>query len=455
MSTRAFHRSNRIARRAFALATALLLGLALGLPAPAATETRSSDIVLGETAEERGIDAAELPDVSAPRAIVVSQDGTTYYERDADTPVRIASITKVMTAIVALDNAELTDTITVDHAAATVGEASAHLLEGDTMTLETALTALIVASGNDAAMAIASSVGALIDPQSDNPYQTFIDAMNDKAAELGMTNSLFENPHGLDFNGWEGNLHSTARDVAIMFAYGMKNEAFRAIVSSTATSITVTAADGTQRSCALDVHNRILGQEGNIGGKTGTTYESLSCFVGAFSQETGGEIYTVVLGAADDTARFADTLALSNWYYGHIATVPLANTPVSSGDMPVIAQAACSDWTDKTVGVTLEDPTQTATVFSLAGALEQHIEVQSLGGSVERGQEVGTITFTQGDEVVAEATLVAAADQPGPSVFEWFMVQFDRLVRFFQGQAGEAETVVLNEAPDPLAYDAA
>ncbi len=132
-----------------------------------------TDIVCGVTAEERGLADAELPDIEAAQAIVMDPNGTVYFERDADTQTKIASITKVMTAIVALENADLSTTITVDHAAATVGESTAHLQEGDTLTLETALRALLIPSGNDAAMAIATTVGAIIDPASTDPYATF------------------------------------------------------------------------------------------------------------------------------------------------------------------------------------------------------------------------------------------------------------------------------------------
>ena len=89
-------------------------------------------------------------------------------------------------------------------------------------------------------MAIASSVGAIMDPDASDPYQVFIDAMNAKAAELGMADTLFTNPHGLDFDEWAQGQYSCARDVAVMCAQAMQNETFRAIVGAGDTSITVT-----------------------------------------------------------------------------------------------------------------------------------------------------------------------------------------------------------------------
>lgn len=154
-----------------------------------------------------------MPDIQAQNAIVVAQDGTVYYERDADTEVKIASITKIMTAIVTLENTSGSEELTVDNRAATVGESSAGLLEGDRLTVSDCLKALMIPSGNDAALALATYVGGKIDPASSDPYATFIEAMNSTAAELGMEHTVFENPHGLDFSGWEGDFHSTARDV--------------------------------------------------------------------------------------------------------------------------------------------------------------------------------------------------------------------------------------------------
>ena len=433
-----------------ALACALLLA---ATPGPALAQTSETDVVLGKTAQERKIDTAELPDIAAPHAIVVDADGTSYFERDADTPVKIASITKVMTAIVALEHSDPTDTVTVSHAAATVGESSANLKEGDTLTMEAALRGLLIPSGNDAAIAIAETVGRKLDQSTTDPVATFVKAMNEKATELGCKDTLFENPHGLDMGAWAGDMHSTARDVATMFAHAMKDETFRKIMDSQATDLTVTGADGAQRSVPQKMHNRLLGVDGNIGGKTGTTDDAGYCLVGGYTRDTGGEIYTVVLGADSDNQRFADTAALASWYYGHWAEVPLAHTDAKLGDEPIIAQAPASDWSNRTVAVTLADPAQTARVFSLAGKLEQQVNLDPLAGSIETGQEAGTLTYTQGGDEVASAKIVAAQSQAAPSPLEWMMVQVDRLARLVRGEPLTAETKVVNTAPDPLEYD--
>lgn len=439
------------------LAPLFVLVAALAAPVPAAFASRpDTDVIYGTEAGSGPFADEDRPDIACDAAIVVGADGTVYFERDADEELKIASITKVMTAIVALENADLDTTVTVDHAAATVGQSSADLKEGDTLPLSTALKALLMASGNDSAMAIATTVGAIIDPESSDPYQTFVDAMNDKATELGMDHTVFENPHGLDFDGWEGDFHSSARDVATMFSYAMQNDDFRAIEADDDNRITVTSADGADRSIKLIERNKILGRDGNIGGKTGGTYIALDCFVGAFSREAGGEVYTVTLGSDGEDQRWADTLALANWYYDHVVDYPLVTSSktAASGD-PLVARVAHADWSDKTVGVTAEDSAATVPVFSLAGDVDESVEAEPVHGSVRQGQEVGTLTLSQGGKEIASVKLVAAEDQDAPNPLEWVLVQLDRLVRFVTGEPGEAATQEYLETPAPTDLDAA
>lgn len=450
------HRPRKIHARVLISAAAIALTGALTAPA-AYAEVRDTDIICGSSYAEAARADENKPDIAAAAAIVVGQDGTTYFERDADAELKIASLTKVMTAVVALENAQPDDAIIVDKRAATVGQSTADLKEGDKLPLSEALKALMMPSGNDAAMAIATSVGALIDPQSDDPYQTFIEAMNAKAAELGMDHTVFANPHGLDFDGWEGDFHSSARDVATMFAHAMKNEAFRAIIADTDNHITVTGADGSERTIEIKQRNEILGQDGNIGGKTGGTYIALSNFVGAFNRDAGGEVYTVVLGSETSDTRWEDTRTLANWYYDHVVSYPVASSRTQAITMegtPLVGRVAHQDWTDKTVDVTLADPEQTVSLFSLAGDVEASLDMDQLQGDVKRDDPAGELVLTQGGQEVARAELVAAEDQSAPRGIDWFMVQFDRLVRTVLGEEATAQNRELISPVDPQDLDA-
>lgn len=444
------------ARAVSAVASAALALSVIWAPAPACATQLDTDIVLGTPESERQDPANDRPDISARNAIVVGQDGTVYFERAADDRVKIASITKIMTAIVAIENSSLEDTVTVDHAAATVGQSSANLREGDVLTMEEALRALLIPSGNDAAMAIAATVGAKLDPASTDFVGTFVQAMNDKAAELGMTNTKFTNPHGLDFDGWEGDMYSTARDVATMLAYAMQNETFRQVDGSDNDVITVNGADGTERSITMTRYNTLLGTEGNIGGKTGSTYEALDCFAGAWSRDLGGELYTVVLGCEGVDVRLQESLALANWYYNHTVAYPLITTDETASDgTPLVAAVPHADWTDKTVDITVADPDQTVTVFSLAGDIEQDLEFDTLSGDVEDGQSAGTLTLSQDGTEIASCELVTAESVDAPDPLSWILVQLDRLVRLVTGEPAGVEADIYTQALPATELDAA
>ena len=165
--------------------------------------------------------AAGAPSVSAKAAIVY--DGTygrVLYEKNANARMLIASTTKIMTALVALEQCDLNDTVKVTAEMANVEGSSMYLQAGETYTLRELLYGLILASGNDAATAIALHTAGSI--------QGFAERMNQKARELGLENTHFENPHGLD-----GAAHySTALDMARLMDYAMSRSDFAEIAGS-------------------------------------------------------------------------------------------------------------------------------------------------------------------------------------------------------------------------------
>ena len=234
------------AKRSAQFAAGLICAVALvaGAPTVAGAQVLTTDDICGKTADARGITAENLPDIEATNAVVMGKDGTVYYARSADDQVKIASITKVMTAILTVENCKMDEKITVSNAAATVGNSTAGLLEGDELTVEQALRGLMIPSGNDAAIALAEHVGKKIDPKTKDAVATFVKAMNERAKKLGCTGTVFENPHGLDFDEWAGDMHSTAHDVALMMQEAMKNDTFREVVASEDSWIEVTGAAG-------------------------------------------------------------------------------------------------------------------------------------------------------------------------------------------------------------------
>ena len=223
---------------------------------------------------------AEAAQLSATAAILMDADsGEVLYEKDAGRRMRIASTTKIMTALVALERARLTDTVTVtkDHM---VEGSSMYLKPGETVTVEELLYGLMLCSGNDAALALADCCGGL---------EAFVAAMNDKAAALGMTGTSFANPNGLD----DENHYSTARDMAVLAAYAAKDPTFRRICS------TRTATVGGR---TMTNHNKLLSQvEGCIGMKTGYTKAAGRTLVSC-AERQGRRLVAVTLCDGNDWA---------------------------------------------------------------------------------------------------------------------------------------------------------
>lgn len=437
---------------------AVLLSCFLFIPHIAHAEVRTSDIVMGTTLEASGISPSSAPSIEAEHAIVMDDDGIVYFERDADTRVHIASITKTMTAVVALDNADLDTTITISSQAAAIGESSAKLQAGDTLTLKEALKALMWPSGNDAAQGIAESVGALIltqqgkDPSdSDKALEAFVQAMNDTSEKLGMTNSTWVNPHGLDDGKYAGDFGSTARDVALLAKYAMSKDAIRSITSTDGGSVSVERG-GAHIALSLESTDQLLGSyEGVLGVKTGFTDAAGECFAGAV-QKNGTTLYSVVLDSTSEKQRFVDTTTLWDWVFQHRISLPLAHaeqtaTNKQGVEVPVVAHVALLAWTDKTVEATLEDPEAAVSVFDLAGNVSQSVTYHPPSGAVHAGDVVGSIDFYQNNEVIASENLVALQDVAEPDVITSLGIWWQRFLAGFEGKKLEASSVLDNELP--------
>lgn len=427
---------------------ACAVALVAGIPSVAGAQVLTTDNICGKAADARGIAAEDLPDIDASNAFVMGKNGTAYYARSADEQVKIASITKVMTAILAVENCKMDEKITVSNAAATVGNSTAGLLEGDELTVEQALRGLMIPSGNDAAIALAEHVGKKLDPKTKDAVATFVKAMNERAKKLGCTGTLFENPHGLDFDEWAGDMHSTAHDVALMMQEAMKDDTIREVMASKDPWIEVTGADGSDHSHSMETHNVLLDQDGNIGGKTGTTDDAGYCFASAYNRD-GDEIYTVVLNSSTTDQRFADTATLASWYYDHKVTVEIANTQKKTANgNPLMARVSQTDWTDKTIDATLADPTAQATVFSLAGEVTEKVSYDDLSGTVHVGDKVGSVTLKQDGTKIAVMDLVADEEGTGPNPIEWLLVKLDRLGRRIDNRPLTAESETVAKAPE-------
>lgn len=223
--------------------------------------------------------------VSAQSAIVIEQStGRVLYSKNSDTHLPMASTTKIMTAICAIENGNLEDEVPISAQAATTEGSSMYLQEGEKMNLKELLYGLMLSSGNDAAVAIAEYFGG---------NDSFVEMMNQKTKEVGALDTNFANPNGLP----DDSHYSTAHDMARITAYGLKNPEFAQIVSSKTYKV---QGEGKAYPRQLTNHNKLLNMcKGCIGVKTGFTKAAGRCLVSACERD-GMTLICVTLNAPDD-----------------------------------------------------------------------------------------------------------------------------------------------------------
>ena len=228
------------------------------------------------------------PSVSAQKAILMDQEtGRILYEKDAHTQSRIASITKIMTAILAVESGKLDQEVTVSANAAGTEGSSLYLKAGEKIKLEDLVYGLMLRSGNDGAVAIAEFVGGSLDG--------FVYMMNEKAKEIGMENTHFSNPHGLDDH--EGH-YSTAYDMAVLTRYSMGNDRYKEIAG---TKVHTAPNPDEKWDRKWKNKNRLLTElyKYSTGGKTGYTKLAKRTLVSTASKD-GENLIAVTLNGPDD-----------------------------------------------------------------------------------------------------------------------------------------------------------
>jgi len=335
--------------------------------------------------------AGESPAVSAQAAILLEcESGQVVYEKSSQTRLPMASTTKIMTALVAIESADLSMAVSIPTEAVGVEGSSVYLTAGETLTMEELLYAMMLESANDAAAAIACTIGGSID--------SFAALMNEKAAALGLKDTHFTNPHGLD----NPEHYTTAADLARLTAYALKNPTFAAIVSTYKKTIPLKDGEGTR---LLLNHNRMLKQwEDVIGVKTGFTKHSGRCLVSA-ARQNGVQMVAVTLNAPDD---WQDHRSLLNYGFSQYEAVTLA----LPGDFAV--ELPCVSAPD---GIITATNTEELTIVLPAGTEVTHVmESRRLHfPPIAAGDVVGCVRFFAGDQLLGELPLTACCDVTLPA----------------------------------------
>ena len=242
---------------------------------------------------------AEEMELNSRIALIYDRaSGRIMYEKNGNKQTPMASTTKIMTAIVVLENTNLKDTVTITSKAAGTGGSRLGLKKNDKITVNDLLYGLLLRSGNDAAVALAIHVGGSI--------EEFAQMMNDKAKEMGLTNSHFVVPHGLDNEGH----YTTAYELAKMADYALNIAKFKEIVSCKTATIYI---NGYEKN--INNTNQLLGSvSGVYGVKTGFTNGAGRCLVTA-CKRNDLDIITVIIGADTTKIRTTDTIKLIQYAY--------------------------------------------------------------------------------------------------------------------------------------------
>jgi len=398
-----------------ALIIALLVAvLSVASPVTAVSLESIGGISLAENSELVGA----APAVPMPAGVLRTSDGRTLWEREPHEERAMASITKIMTALVVLDNADLSASVAISPQAAAVKESGVDLVAGEHFTVQQLLEATLIPSANDAAYALAEHVAGSED--------AFVGLMNQKAAELGLERSAFTNPHGLDEPGH----YTCAGDIATLISVAMADPRFAEIVAKP--SITWTSGGVSK---VYESSNELLGEyEGMLGGKTGFTNQAgYSVVLEAERQGVG--LIAVVLGGTSEDDRFEQARTLLDWGFEHYAITEVASGETTAGLVPV------TDYLDRTVTAEVAEDALVP-VFDLDGEVTSRLDlVSEIDAPVKAGDRLGTLTVVQGTRLLAQVPVVAAADVPEPDTWDSVGIWFTRVWRTMFGGELQATPV--------------
>lgn len=258
------------------------------------------DVALQGFSNDSQIQSAGLFDVSGQKVLYG------YHLHDRIYP---ASITKIMTALLALENGNLDDKVTIsstaDSSNFSVYAQVCGLKAGEVWTLDSLLNALMIYSGNDAALAVAEHIGGSVD--------AFVEMMNERAKELFAVNTNFMNPHGLHNDSH----YTTAYDLYLIFNECIKDERFIKIIDQDSCSLTVTSANGAEKTVTFKATNLYANGTAAkpenvtlIGGKTGTTDDYRRCLILLSRDEETHPFISVIIGATDKTVLYRDMTSI-------------------------------------------------------------------------------------------------------------------------------------------------
>ena len=339
--------------------------------------------------------SASTPPPVQARAVLVAdgRTGDVLYARNADRQMAMASITKLMTVLMTLENARPRDVVTVAPRAVGQGGSSIFLSPGEQLSVRDLLAASLIQSANDAAFALAAHVG-------DGSVRRFVGLMNEEAAELGLEDTHFVRPDGLDVPGH----YSTAEDVLALARLAMRRPLVRRLVR------TKTMQIAGNRS--LKNWNDLLWTFPEvIGVKTGHTDNAGWAEVAA-ARRGPTTVYAVIIGSPSREKRNVDLAELVEWGFDQYATFTL----VREGERYA---AAAIPFEDERLGlVAARGAARVVRLGDGTRFVERVVAPAMVELPVRKGEKLGEVVVTSGDREVARVDLVAARDVPAPTFQE-------------------------------------
>lgn len=342
-------------------------------------------------------DEENSPNIASPSALLMDlNSGKILYEKNIDQKMYPASLTKVMTAIIALEHCDLNDIATVSYDSVMTlssGYVTANLQVGEELTVEQLLYVLMVGSSNDAAIVLAEHISGSVDE--------FSKLMNEKAKELGCTSTNFVNPNGAH----DKNHYSTARDLSLIAKYAMQNETFRTLVKTTSYKLPITNKYESEDRLFTTTNSLLIVNNNDradnyyykyaTGIKTGFTTPAKNCLI-ASANKGDLELLTVVLGAGQNdeglSERYVDTINLFEYGYN---TYSLKEVIQAGGIVQTANIRNATRDTKKLDAVVKNDISVLIKNENKDNALlpEVHID-ENLKAPIKKGDVIGTVKYT-------------------------------------------------------------
>ena len=351
--------------------------------------------------------AAEPSVAAKGAALIDGKTGRLLWGRNAEEPMAMASTTKIMTAILVLENCEMDEIVTISKNASHQPKVHMGLREGEQWKVGDLLSAMMLRSYNDAAVALAEHVS--------ESAEKFCMKMTEKAKEIGAEDTIFGTPNGLDSHLTDAEHHSTAYDMALITAYALQNESFREIISKPEIMIEDVVGKHT---CHVTNTDRFLKEyDGAIGVKTGYTNKAGHCFVGA-AERNDVLLISAVLGSGwGDTGKqkkWTDTKALMDYGFANFKPSEVLKKDDIFGEVKVFNSP-----TERVETVLAEGYTA---LFSEEEKENLRIEAklpQEIKAPVEKGQKLGKAVLFLGKEKLAEISLLAKEEALHFTLTEW------------------------------------